>query len=163
MTVLTAQRVCVPTIKTSPLSALFWNAVERGELTFQRCSSCGQANFDPTPNCRWCLSTDLTWETSAGTGTIESWTVVWRAPLQTFEVPYAPALVRLDEGYRMIAQLVHCDTEAIRTGLRVRATFPRPDSGVTIPCFQPFSSDAPGHGQVSSTSGVVWRGPEAGV
>src|SRR2546425_11167999 len=61
-------------------SAPYWAAVERGELAVPRCERCVTYVFYPRAHCPVCRSTDLTWTTLAGTGTVYSLTVSRRAP-----------------------------------------------------------------------------------
>ena len=103
----------------------FWEACNRGELLYQRCGSCRRPQFYPRAVCTHCLGADLEWEPSAGRGTVYSVTVNHRAPNPAFEpdVPYAIALVDLDEGFRMMMNVVGCDPASVRIGTRVRVVF----------------------------------------
>ena len=67
--------------------------------------------------CAHCHATTPVWEQSAGRGSLYSWTVVWRPPNPSFRVPYAPAVVRLDEGPWMMSAVIGCEPEALREGL----------------------------------------------
>ena len=118
-------------------TAPFWDGCAQGELRFVRCGVCGAADFPPAVRCRRCLSRELGWERSAGLGTVYSWTVVWRPVTPQFRTPYAPAIVDLDEGYRMLTNLVDLDVEDIDVGLRVQVTFQPTADGVTLPYFAP--------------------------
>ncbi len=115
----------------------FWDGCARGELRFVRCDGCGTADFPPAVRCRQCQSDRLAWERSSGVGTVYSWTVVWRPVTPQFRTPYAPAIVQLDEGYRMLTNLVDIDVEEIGVGLRVQVTFQPTADGVTLPYFAP--------------------------
>jgi len=134
---LVPQPAAIPAPVPSPLSQPFWDGCARGELLFQRCGACGRANFDPPLLCRWCGSRDLSWEQSAGNGTVYSWTVVWRPQQPSFVVPYAPAIVDIDEGYQMLANVVGCDVEDLAVGMRVAVEFHPVSDGVVIPYFRP--------------------------
>ena len=48
-----------------------------------------------------------------GRGSLYSWTVVWRPPDPSFRVPYAPAVIRLDEGFWMLSAVIGCEPEAL--------------------------------------------------
>ena len=134
---LVPQPAAIPAPMPSPLSQHYWDACARGELLFQRCGACGRPNFDPALLCRHCGSRDLTWEQSAGNGTVYSWTVVWRPQQPSFVVPYAPAIVDIDEGYQMLANVVGCDVEDLAVGMRVAVEFHPVSDGVVIPYFRP--------------------------
>jgi len=118
-------------------SAPYWEGAKRGELLFQRCGSCGHAEFDPSLLCRRCGSRDLSWERSAGLGTVYSWTTVWRPQQPSFVVPYAPAIVDMDEGYQMLANIVGCDVADLAVGTRVQVEFHPVSDGYVLPYFRP--------------------------
>jgi uncharacterized protein len=118
-------------------AAEFWAGCAARELRFIRCGACNRPDFPPAGHCRECLSTDLRWEVSAGLGVLYSWTVVWRAPTPDLRTPYAPAIVDLDEGYRMLTNLVGIDSEAITPAMRVQVAFTAVGGGHELPCFRP--------------------------
>jgi uncharacterized OB-fold protein len=115
----------------------YWEGCARHELRFQRCTRCANAIHTPALVCGRCWSRDLAWERSAGTGAVYSWTVVWRPPTIVFEVPYAPAIVDLDEGWQLLSCLVGCQPEDIRVGMRVEIEWHTAANGVTFPYFRP--------------------------
>jgi|tagenome__1003787_1003787.scaffolds.fasta_scaffold19836533_2 uncharacterized OB-fold protein len=134
---LVPQPAAIPAPMPSPLSQHYWDACARGELLFQRCAHCGKPNFDPALLCRHCGSRDLGWEQSAGNGTVYSWTVVWRPQQPSFVVPYAPAIVDIDEGYQMLANIVGCDVADLAVGMPVAVEFHPVSDGFAIPYFRP--------------------------
>lgn len=103
----------------------YWDACREGELRYQACRGCGRAQFYPRALCAGCGGTDLEWRRSAGQGAVHAVTVVYRAPSEPFraDVPYAVALVDLDEGFRMMANVVGGDPERVAIGDRVRVLF----------------------------------------
>ena len=120
---------------SSQVSVPFWQGCRDGELRYQRCESCGLANFPPAEHCRQCLSADLQWATSEGVGEIYSWTVVYRPVSPEFEPPYAPAIITLDEGYQMLTNVVGVAPEDLAIGMRVRAQFHVVATDLTLPYF----------------------------
>ena len=70
-------------------------------------------------------------------GSLYSWTVVWRPPDPSFRVPYAPAVIRLDEGFWMLSAVIGCEPEALHEGLRVSVEFHPASSEITLPYFRP--------------------------
>jgi uncharacterized OB-fold protein len=116
-----------PVPQPTPESQPFWDGCRRGELLYQRCPSCGRAQFYPRPACAGCGGETLEWRRSDGRGTVHAVTVVYRPPTAAFklDVPYAVALVDLDEGFRMMANIIGADPEAIAIGDRVSVTFER--------------------------------------
>ncbi len=140
MTRLGPQPAGIPVPHPSQWSQPFWDGCAMGELRYQRCASCGQALFNPGPICRRCRSRDLHWQVSQGKGTVYSWTISWQPPSPGFEVPYAPVIVDLDEGYQMLSNVIDCDTADVVVGLDVEASFHPVGEGVSLPYFRPRQS-----------------------
>lgn len=120
---------------SSHVSVPFWQGCQSDELRYQRCDACGLANFPPTEHCRQCLSAELQWANSGGTGEIYSWTVVYRPVTSEFEPPYAPAIITLDEGYQMLTNIVGVAPEDVAIGMRVRVHFHVVGRDLTLPYF----------------------------
>jgi uncharacterized OB-fold protein len=137
VTALLPQRGPVLRAEPSALTQVFWDACADHRLLFQRCEVCKEAQFDPADRCRACLSTELDWEESAGRGEVTSWTVVWRPVVPSYAVPYAPVVVRLDEGFHLVTGVVGCDHLEVRTGLRVVVAFHADDAGFVLPYVEP--------------------------
>lgn len=127
---------------SSQVSVPFWEGCQSKQLRYQRCAACGLANFPPTEHCRQCLSEDLDWRHSIGSGEIYSWTVVYRPVTAEFEPPYAPAIVTLDEGYQMLTNIVGVPPEDIEVGVRVRVQFHDVGPDVTLPYFTAEETDS---------------------
>jgi uncharacterized protein len=128
----------VPVPRPSPESLPYWEGTSAGELRFQRCRDCSAPNFGPGLVCRACRSRELAWEVSAGLGSVYSWTVVWRPQTPAFDVPYVPAIIRMDEGYDLLSALVGLQVDDIAEGLRVRVEFHRLTDDITLPFFGPI-------------------------
>jgi uncharacterized OB-fold protein len=111
----------------TPDTAPFWAGCRAGTLLYQHCRRCDRVQFYPRAICTRCGGTSLEWRRSAGTGTVYAVTVVYRPPSSAFkaDVPYAIALIDLDEGFRMMANVFSGDPEAVAIGDRVRVTFER--------------------------------------
>jgi hypothetical protein len=123
--------VPTPQIDSEP----FWKATRAGELRLQRCAACSRFQFPPRLICSHCGSTDVAWEPAAGTGRIYSFTIVHRPPTPAFaeDVPYVVALVDLDEGPRMMTNVIGCEPTDVHVGMRVRARFvPREDQTLVM-------------------------------
>jgi uncharacterized OB-fold protein len=131
------QHAGIPLPEPTVVSQPFWDGCRRGELLFQRCGRCATANFLPTPACRSCLSPDLAWERSAGRGTVYSWTVVHRPQTPAFTVPYAVAIIDIDEGYQMMSNLIGLAPDDVAIGLRVEVDFREVTPEITLPYFRP--------------------------
>ena len=98
MTLLEPQAGAIPLPVPSVASQPYWDGANRGELLFQRCADCAGITHTPGVVCAHCFSRRLEWERSAGTGTIYSWTTVWRPQTPEFTVPYVPIIVDMAEG-----------------------------------------------------------------
>lgn len=132
------QSVGIPAPNPSPSSRPYWDAAVRGELVYQRCDACGTIPLRPTTVCGNCLGRSLTWTPSAGTGSLYSWTVVWRPQHPSFTVPYAPAIVELDEGFRMMSAVVGCMPDELEAGMRLTVEFHPASKTIALPYFRPI-------------------------
>ncbi len=144
MTRLDPQPAGIPVPHPSQWSRPFWEGCAVGELRYQRCDQCGQALFNPGPICRRCRSRDLLWRVSRGRGSVYSWTISWQPPSPGFVVPYAPAIIDVDEGYQMLSNIIECDTADVRVGLDVEVAFHPVGEGVSLPYFRPRRPLGPG-------------------
>jgi uncharacterized protein len=117
-------------------SAPFWAGATERKLLLPQCNNCGQFWFPPSRRCPHCLSAEFEWQESSGQGRIYSFVVFHRVYHPAFEadVPYAVAIVELDEGPRLIANIIGTPPGDIRCDMRVRVVFE--DRGEqTIPQF----------------------------
>ncbi len=116
----------------------FWEATTRGELSIPRCDACGSFIFYPRGRCPSCRSTDVTWTTCSGRGSVYSFTVTRRIPGRFREhTPFILAYVELEEGPRMLTNIVDCDPERVTVGLPVAVTFDETEDEAAIPRFRP--------------------------
>jgi uncharacterized OB-fold protein len=113
-------------------------ARERG-LVFQRCGACGAFRHPPRVLCAECGSDRVSWVPSAGKGTIFSWTVTHQAPHPAFasQVPYAVAVVELEEGVRIVASLRDLAPADLELGLSVEVELEEVSEGVLLPRARP--------------------------
>ena len=127
---------------TSKLGADHWAAAREGRLAIQRCDDCGRYFFYPSAVCEHCLSTSVRFTDVSGYGTVESYSVVHRAFSPEFadDVPYAVALVKLDEGVNLLSWITGVDPEEVRIGMRVRATFEQVSDEIWLHRFEPVET-----------------------
>ncbi len=106
----------------SAVSEPFWEATRQRRLVLQHCGSCERAVWYPRVMCPHCGHADLEWREAAGRGVVYAVSVQYRAahPGLADRVPYAVALVDLDEGVRMMTSVVGCAAEDVHVGQRVR-------------------------------------------
>ena len=97
-----------PHAEITPESEPYWRTLGEGELSFQRCRTCGNAWLPTRSECPRCLSPDWDWERSSGNGRLISWVVYHTSYHPFFEdkLPYTVGVVELDEGPRMIAGVI---------------------------------------------------------
>ncbi|MDX3750976.1 Zn-ribbon domain-containing OB-fold protein [Streptomyces sp. AK08-02] len=109
----------------------YWDAAAEGRLLVRRCGGCGRAHHYPREFCPHCWSEDVTWETASGLATLYTWSVVHRNDLPPFgeRVPYVAAVVDLDEGPRMMTEVVG---ESLRVGMGLEVAFRE-----GVPVFRP--------------------------
>lgn len=120
----------------------YWDAVKNQQLTYQVCQDCDSVVFTPRAHCTDCGSERLDRRVSKGAGTIYTYSVVRQNRVPAFAElgAYAVAYVDLDEGFRMLTNIVGVadPTKDIRIGQRVQVEFEPQDSGeYPIPVFRP--------------------------
>jgi uncharacterized OB-fold protein len=100
-----------PLPEPTPLSQPYWDALRQGRLTFQRCRHCSHAWLPPRAECPHCLEAEWDWTTASGKGRVVSWVVYHHAYHEAFRdrLPYNVALVELDEGPRLITNIINPD------------------------------------------------------
>jgi uncharacterized OB-fold protein len=119
----------------TPLTQPYWDAARSHQLVFQRCQRCGHAWHPPMPICPECHASDFTWQPAAGGGIVYTYTVVQHATHPSFadRVPYVVAVVELDEGPRIICNVLRCAPDAVRCGMRVSIDFEDVSQAVSLP------------------------------
>jgi uncharacterized OB-fold protein len=124
-------------------SAPFWDAALRHELAIQKCDDCATFRFYPRPMCPQCHSTSSTWTTCSGRGTVYSYTVVRRPLARWFKerMPLVCAVIELEEGVRMISNVVGVSPEDVAIGLAVEVTFEDVNDEFALPMFTVAGSD----------------------
>src|SRR6476646_1458440 len=105
-----------PVPVASPESARFWQAAKEHRLLIPRCNACTKFWFPPSRLCPHCLSDDTGWESVSGRGKIYSFVVFHRVyhPAFAGEVPYVVAIVELEEGPRMLTNIVGVPVDQVR-------------------------------------------------
>jgi uncharacterized OB-fold protein len=131
------QPIGVPAPRPSLHSEPYWDACRREELTFLRCDTCETVSPLPSLVCGQCLNDTLTWTASSGRGELYSWTVVWRPQHPTFVVPYAPAIVHVEEDWFHIAAVIGCEPEDLRDGMPLAVEFHPVSDDIVLPYWRP--------------------------
>jgi hypothetical protein len=121
-------------------NAFFWEGVAAGELRIQRCTGCKALRHPPGPMCPRCHSLDWDAIVSSGRGRVFSFVIAHHPPVPPFTYPNAIALIELDEGTRLVSNLVGIDSALVAIGLRVHVEFTRVDDDLVLPLFRPDPS-----------------------
>lgn len=117
----------------------FWANLKEHKLTVQRCNSCGKYfHFPPQALCPHCLSSEYEWTPVSGKGTVYSHVAYHRAwhPAYQDKIPYNVSLIDLDEGMRMVSNVVECAPEKVEAGMRVEVVY-EDHEDYTLPKFRP--------------------------
>jgi uncharacterized OB-fold protein len=117
----------------------FWDAAKDGRLLIQKCLDCGDFFHYPRPFCPACWSENIEWVEASGRGTLYTWSLVAVNDLPPFNerVPYVAAIVQLEEGPRIMTNIVDCDPGTLRADQAVVVKFTELDENITIPVFTP--------------------------
>jgi uncharacterized OB-fold protein len=123
----------------------FWEGARNHKLLLQRCCGCGTIQSFPQSCCRKCLSGDIEWFEASGKGKIYSFTVIHRPPSQNFEedIPYIVAIIELDEGPRVMSNIIGMTPEDAKVDMTVEVIFDDISSTISLPKFRPFGNDGP--------------------
>jgi uncharacterized OB-fold protein len=120
----------------------FYAFCQQGELHFQRCTACGAWRHVPREMCAECGSFEWEWTRSSGRGAVFTWTVVDRAlhPAFQADTPYAPVVVEMEEGVRLLSVIVDCPPDELDIGMPVEVAFDEVTPEVTLPKFRRASA-----------------------
>lgn len=126
-------------ITFSDASTGFWEATRERRFVLQWCRSCGNVVHYPRELCPFCLSDQLEFRPATGRGKVYAFSVTHRAgnPAMEDRVPYVVALIDLDEGARMMSNVVGIDPSGVEVGMRVVLTWEELSDGRNLPLFQP--------------------------
>ncbi|MSO38472.1 MAG: hypothetical protein EXQ69_09545 [Acidimicrobiia bacterium] len=110
----------------------------------QRCAQCARLRFYPRALCPYCYSHEASWQPVAGKGFVYAATVVHRPPSPAFaaDVPYVVAIIELDEGPRMMSNVVGCTPESVVVGMLVEVVFDVVSPEITLPRFRPTTASS---------------------
>lgn len=129
---------------TKPLPVLeghtkdFYAWCKKHELRFQQCTGCGTWRHVPRELCAECGSWDWEWMRSSGRGTVFTWTVAERPlhPAFAAHTPYTPVVIALEEGVRVLSEMVDCPHEQLVIDMSVEVVFDDVTPEITLPKFR---------------------------
>ncbi len=118
-------------------NAWWWQACDQGRLLIQQCSDCGALRHPPRPMCGRCQSTRWGSVEASGRGSVHSYTVLHHPPVPGYQLPLPVALIDLEEGTRIVANVAGCAPEQVHIGMLVECRFENVDEELVLPCFHP--------------------------
>ncbi|MCI0441405.1 MAG: Zn-ribbon domain-containing OB-fold protein [Chloroflexi bacterium] len=124
----------------TPETQLFWEKARQHELWIQRCGDCAHVFFPPRAFCPKCLSKSVEWFRASGRGTLYSYMINHRpAPGFEAEAPYAIAVVQLEEGPRMMTNIVGIENtpEKLVLDMPLVVTFEDIQPDISLPKWMP--------------------------
>jgi uncharacterized OB-fold protein len=118
----------------------FWEGCQQGKLLLQYCSECHQYQFYPRLYCMQCSSNTLRWVEANGYGVIYSYTIIHqnKSPEFAHDTPYNVAIVQLEEGPRMLSNIVDVGATELRVDLPVTVVFDQVTDTISLPRFRPL-------------------------
>lgn len=129
------------TLRPAPIltddNRLFWEAAKESRLVAQKCVVCGRLLHPPRPMCPFCHSLEMTTVDLAGTGVVYSYAILHHPQHPAFAYPLVAVLVELDEGVRVLSNLVQTDPGDVRIGLPVEVRFAPTRNDQAVPVFVP--------------------------
>ena len=122
-------------------NAWWWEGLDRGEILIQRCASCQELRHPPGPMCPQCRSRDWGFVASTGIGTVYSYVVIHYPEVPGYEYPLVIAVVDLEEGTRLVANVARCDWQSVEIGMPVQGFVEAVDDDLKLPMFRPAGSE----------------------
>jgi hypothetical protein len=114
----------------NPETKPFWDAAAKGQLLMKKCLACGELHYYPRSICPFCHSDRTEWRAASGKGIVYSFSVMRRAP-----EPFAIAYVTLDEGPKLLTNIVDCGFDDIAIGKAVKLVWKPSEGGPAVPMF----------------------------
>jgi uncharacterized OB-fold protein len=118
----------------------FWEGCQQGKLLLQECNKCYRYQFYPRLYFMQCSSQTLQWVVAHGRGVIYSYTIIYqnKSPEFVHEIPYSVAIVQLEEGPRLLSNIVDVDATQLQVDLSVALVFDQVTDAITLARFRPL-------------------------
>jgi len=122
----------------TPETKHYWDGAKDGKLILQKCNDCSDNYFPPRPFCPKCGSRSVQEFQASGKGSLYSY-VINHLPSPGFTPPFAIAVVELEEGPRLMSNIVECEQtpEALELDMPLEVTFEKLNDDITLPQFKP--------------------------
>jgi uncharacterized OB-fold protein/acyl dehydratase len=118
-------------------NAFWFEGARQHRLLIQRCKQCGTLRHPPSPMCAECRSYEWDVVDASGRGTVYSFVVNHYPQVPAFDYPLAVGLMELEEGTRLVANVIGIDPGDIRIGMPVEVEWVDHDPDLTLPAFRP--------------------------
>jgi len=136
-----SQTVSKPVPVPDEVSAPFFDGARQGKLMLQHCPACSGWSFPVRERCPHCFAAGLQWRQASGRGTLYTFAIMHQVmnPGFTGAVPYNVCQIDLEEGVRMISNVVGMANDALTIGMKLEAVFEDLDGSVSVPKFRPVA------------------------
>jgi len=117
----------------------YWEGCGRGDLVLQRCRACKTVQHRPRAVCASCLSGEIEHFVASGRGSVYTYTITNQNQAPGFReaCPYVLAYVDLEEGPRLLTNIVGCQPADVSIGMSVAVDFAPAEGGLAVPRFRP--------------------------
>jgi len=133
-----------PLPQPTAFTTRFWEACQRQELEIPQCQSCNHLFLPGGPVCPNCWSQELDSCLASGRGKVANYVVYHRSYHRAIHAPYVVAIIELEEGVRMVSNVILCPPESISIGMPVQVVFEKAanaESDFLLPKFKPVGED----------------------
>ncbi|MBR1146186.1 Zn-ribbon domain-containing OB-fold protein [Bradyrhizobium sp. AUGA SZCCT0431] len=126
----------------TPETSHFWEGTRIGLLRLQKCDDCSHVYFPPRPVCRKCGCSNVSIVEACGKAILASY-VISHLPVPGFESPYVVAIVELEEGPRMLTNLIGVDASptSMELGMDLEVVYSRLNDTIALPLFKPSGNN----------------------
>ena len=133
-----ADKSRIPLPQPTPETQHFWDGTKSGKLRLQRCGQCSEVYFPPRPFCPACISRAVVVFDASGRAKLYSY-VINERPHPAFDGPYSIAVVELEEGPRMMTNIINVEQtpEALQLDMPLEVVFEPLSEDISLPYFQP--------------------------
>lgn len=139
MTVASEATYTKPLPLIEPEAQPYWDGLKAHQMKVQRCDDCGRWFFPPRTMCPGCLSENLTWTPVSGRGKIWAAVTYHLASAQGFgqeDLPYNVSIVELEEGPRLLSNVIDCPPDEVKIGLPVAVVYQDVSEDITLAKFR---------------------------
>jgi uncharacterized OB-fold protein len=138
---LSNEEMIKPLPKPSKWSQPFWDNAKKHKLTLKKCKDCGHIDHPPYLYCTNCHSDNSEWVEASGKGKLVAYAInTYMVPFPFWDdMPYVVAMIDLDEGVRMISNIVECDHDQLKNGMELEVVFDDVSDEFTLPKWRPVT------------------------